>query len=190
MHWLIIVYETWESLANKLLTSEESGKSRNQNKVNPDQVTKWPHPSPREGNFHDAGFQPPHPHLLHHWHWVGCQSSLNHTSKVLAPLHTDKVLALHIIVICFFICGFDKVLLVPALQSRANTSWSRLRMLLRRVEQTTTKIGALGVMVVPLATTNGSPRALGVVVPPVGRGWPMMPVLRCQRLWWNSLWFL
>ena len=38
MHWLIIVYETWESLANKLLTSEESGKSRNQNKVNPDQV--------------------------------------------------------------------------------------------------------------------------------------------------------
>ena len=186
---MFIVFETWEF---ELLTSDiyrPVYKSRHQNEVNPDQATKSKRP--REGNFHDAGFLPPHPHLLHHGHWVGCQSSHNH------PWH-HYIQTITVVFTRFWHCTmhmshlfliweFDKVLLVPALQ---NTSWSRLRMLLRRVEQTTTKIGALGVMVVPLATTNGSPRALGVVVPPVGRGWPMMPVLRCQRLWWNSLWFL
>ena len=96
---MFIVFETWEF---ELLTSDiyrPVYKSRHQNEVNPDQATKSKRP--REGNFHDAGFLPPHPHLLHHGHWVGCQSSHNHTSKPLAPLHTDnhcgfyKVLALH-----------------------------------------------------------------------------------------------
>ena len=76
---MFIVFETWEF---ELLTSDiyrPVYKSRHQSEVNPDQEKTKSKP-PREGNFHDAGFLPPHPHLLHHWHWVGWQSSRNHTS--------------------------------------------------------------------------------------------------------------
>ena len=52
----------WQTI--KLFTSEDADQASNQNKVNPDQVTKSKRP--KEGNFHGAGFQPPHPHLLHH----------------------------------------------------------------------------------------------------------------------------
>ena len=45
----------WQPI--KLFTSEEGGKAGNKNKADFE---------PREGNFHDAGFQPPHPHPLHH----------------------------------------------------------------------------------------------------------------------------
>ena len=58
-------------------------------------------------NFHEADFQPPHPHLRHHRYWVDSPSPRNHTRKVLPPLHRDN----H--------CGLDKVQLSTlALQNR------------------------------------------------------------------------
>ena len=65
-------------------------------------VTKEVDSEPEYSNFHEADFQPPHPHLRHHRYWVDFPSPRNHTRKVLPPLHRDNHFsAVH--------CGLDKV---------------------------------------------------------------------------------